>query len=190
MPTYNVSAVNTPMTNQVLVSDYNGAGQWNSDLIVNSVSSGTLTAGVIQATALNAPLVGTSIINGTNGSISINSGTYNSNYYGHPYGCSCTYCSPQMSGGAGSLGQTYTSGGLSGNITVEVAPQDQMKSKPKNDEGVHDHIIECRLRVETTKVISEYFCQHCNEVLYSKVISRLPKSIMNKKCLPRLVKGV
>ena len=75
-------------------------------------------------------------------------------------------------------------------IPIVVSPTDKLKSTPKHDEGIHDHVIECRFNVESTKVTAEYFCSHCNEVLHSKVISKLPKSIMNKKCLPRLVKGV
>ena len=96
------------------------------------------------------------------------------------------------------IGSTYGSGttytqpvsiGSGGYIWADPAPTDEIKSKPEVTEE-HAHDIQCRLRVETTKVISEYFCHHCQEVLFSKVISRLPKSIINKKCLSRIVKGV
>jgi hypothetical protein len=76
-----------------------------------------------------------------------------------------------------------------GYIWADPVPVDEIKSKPSSTEE-HAHNIQCRLRVETTKVISEYFCHHCEEVLFSKVISRLPKSINKKKCLSRIVKGV
>lgn len=79
-----------------------------------------------------------------------------------------------------------TSGGY---IYTEPSPTDEIKSKPSPTEE-HSHNIQCRLRVEATKVISEYFCNHCEEVLFSKVISKIPKGIINKKCLSRIVKGV
>jgi hypothetical protein len=186
MSTYNVSASNMPMTNQVLTSDYNGSGQWSNDLIVNTITT----------SSLNTLIANTSIISGTSsitgsGSITINSGVSTYNSMGHYYGCSCLSCSSQISGmGAYTTPLPPPQYTQPGNITVEVAPQDEMKSKPTGAEGAHDHIIECRLKVENVKVIAEYFCFHCNEVLHSKVISKLPASIMNKKCLPRLVKGV
>jgi hypothetical protein len=76
-----------------------------------------------------------------------------------------------------------------GNVPVTIEP-DKMRSKMSPETGPHDHLIECRLTVENVRVYAEYFCFHCNEVVYRKVISKLPASIMNKKCLPRLVKGV
>lgn len=96
------------------------------------------------------------------------------------------------------IGTTYntTSGATTpisissgGYIYVDPAPADEIKSKPAVTEE-HAHDIQCRLRVESTKVISDYFCNHCEEVLFSKVISKIPKSIINKKCLSRIVKGV
>ncbi len=72
---------------------------------------------------------------------------------------------------------------------MEPTEKDEIKSKPVPTD-VHDHEIQCRLRVEATKVISEYFCNHCETVLFSKVISKIPKSIIKKQCLSRIVKGV
>lgn len=105
------------------------------------------------------------------------------------------------SGGSGSLtigvsSPTYTSGSItpitisSGGYIYANVEKDEIKSKPVASKDEHSHDIQCRLRVEQTKVISEYFCSHCNDVLFSKVISKIPKSIINKKCLSRIVKGV
>ena len=93
---------------------------------------------------------------------------------------------PVVSDGIGGL---YQQQGTYANVPVTIEP-DRMKSKFSPETGPHDHLIECRLIVKNVEVMAEYFCYHCNEVVHSKVISKLPKSIMNKKCLPRLVKGV
>lgn len=77
----------------------------------------------------------------------------------------------------------------SGGFVYADPPKDELKSKPVLTEE-HSHDIQCRLRVESTKVISEYYCHHCEEVLHSKVISEIPQSIINKKCLSRIVKEV
>ena len=168
------------------LNDYNYAATAGQAVTITSNSTAVWQSPIAGGITTNS-------ISGS-GSITINSGTpiYNtgagsysapvsSSYYGHPYGCSCTSCYPLQYSGTINV---------SGSGTLVVAPTDEIKSKPKYDEGKHDHVIECRLKVEPTKVISEFFCCHCNEVLHSKVISKIPKSIMNKKCLPRLVKGV
>lgn len=95
---------------------------------------------------------------------------------GSTYGADTSYSQPM----------SISSGGY---IYAEPIPADEIKSKPSPTE-VHAHDIQCRLRVEATKVISEYYCHHCEEVLFSKVISKIPRSIIDKKCLSRIVKGV
>lgn len=195
MATFNItsdaiSASNTGAYGQVLTAGFSNNSNWSSDIVVSTVTA----SGSLTTSSLNASTISASTISGS-GSITINSGVPTYNSMGHYYGCNCLSCSSQVSGmGTGAYTtptyQQYSSGSLGGNVTIEVAPQDEMKSKPTGVEGAHDHIIECRLKVENVKVIAEYFCFHCNEVLHSKVISKLPKSIMNKKCLPRLVKGV
>jgi len=98
---------------------------------------------------------------------------------------------PTYTDGLGGLYQQQPQyyGGNPNIVPVTIEP-DKLKSKWSPETGPHDHQIECRLTVENVRVYAEYFCYHCNEVVHRKVISKLPKSIMNKKCLPRLVKGV
>lgn len=85
----------------------------------------------------------------------------------------------------------YTTTNASGTNEAlwEGVSYNELRSKSVAAEE-HAHSIECRLRVESTKVTSEYYCKHCNEVLFSKVISEIPKSLLNKKCLSRIVKSV
>jgi len=183
MSTSNVSARNTPATNQILTANYDGSWQWSENPVSNSITTNYLSAGnVMVSNTLSTPQLSANTVTGQ-GSISINAGSTYGSYFGHPYGCYCSTCFPSTGG----VGNAYTTGV---SIIAEPPPQDEIKSKPKGDEDAHSHTIECRLRVETTKVISEYFCQHCNEILYSKVVSKLPKSILNKKCLPRICKSV
>lgn len=95
---------------------------------------------------------------------------------------------PFYTQGYNSPNPPYLQQGAYTNVPVTIEPW-QMRSRWVSETGPHDHQIECRLTVKSVEVVAEYFCFHCNEVLHSKVISRLPASI-NKKCLPRLVKGV
>lgn len=92
-------------------------------------------------------------------------------------------------GGYQTCGSTLTTSS-SGTIWADATPSDELKSKPTTPADEHAHDIECRLRLESNKVISQFYCKHCEEVLFSKVISEIPKSIIDKKCLARIVKGV
>jgi hypothetical protein len=133
-------------------------------------------AGVDQQIMVNTTSNGTVSLNSAlnSGVIFQTSSTYTQGYF------------PLVSDG---LNNIYQQQGTYTNVPVTIEPY-RMKSQWAPETGPHDHQIECRLTVKNVEVMAEYFCFHCNEVVHSKVISRLPKSIMNKKCLPRLVKGV
>lgn len=136
----------------------------NEFVLTSASSTDSPYMGVV--TVSNIGLGGYGALSQSNGTSTINIGTGGAGYYAAPI--------------------TVASGG---NIYLDPEPPSEMKSKPIST-AQHAHEIQCRLRVETTKVISEYFCHHCQEVLFSKVISKIPKSIINKQCLPRIVKGV
>lgn len=68
--------------------------------------------------------------------------------------------------------------------------KDEIKSKPTIPTDKDGHDIQCRFKVEAYKVVCEYFCGHCDTVLFSKVICKIPKKHLKDKCLPKLLKGV
>lgn len=104
---------------------------------------------------------------------------------------------------------TYGTGGTSGNwqyippqivqqpayvtlndaFKVETKPADKLKSEPK-ETGPTAHSLSGVLRIYGDAVVVEYYCSHCKDVLHRQVISKVPKSIIEKSCLPRIVEGV
>ena len=74
-------------------------------------------------------------------------------------------------------------------ITITPADRDELKSVPK-EAGPTSHSLRGILRIYGDSVVVEYFCSHCKDVLHRQVISKVPKELTNKKCLPRIVDGV
>ena len=165
MSSYNIDPTYTTITS-------------TSGNILNVDSTGSLQIASSATTAGPFTVNGSASMNQLNQTGTVTIGTYQTGSTSGGYGYSGTYPVSQPI--------SISTGGY---IWADPVPADEIKSKPEVTEE-HAHSIQCRLRVETTKVISEYFCHHCQEVLFSKVISRLPKGIINKKCLSRIVKGV
>lgn len=67
--------------------------------------------------------------------------------------------------------------------------KDELKSDPKEASPM-SHTLNGILRIYGDSVVIEYFCKHCNQVLHTEVISKVPKSIIEEKCLPKIVDGV
>lgn len=68
-------------------------------------------------------------------------------------------------------------------------PKDELKSAPKEASPMA-HTLNGVMRIYGDSVVIEYFCAHCNQVLHTEVISKVPKSIIEEKCLPKIVDGV
>lgn len=69
------------------------------------------------------------------------------------------------------------------------AKNDELKSDPKEASPMA-HTLNGIMRIYGDSVVIEYFCKHCNQVLHTEVISKVPKSIIEEKCLPKIVDGV
>ena len=74
--------------------------------------------------------------------------------------------------------------------TYSRTPADELKSPPKDEKEKEGHILSGTLKIYGDTVVVEYYCSHCNKILYKQVISKVPEKIRDAKCLPRLVKDV
>ena len=75
-------------------------------------------------------------------------------------------------------------------INTPPVTKDELQSPPKDEKVKEGHVLQGTLKIYGDAVVVEYYCSHCDAVIHREVISRVPKSIIEEKCLPRIVKEV
>lgn len=146
-----------------------------STIVLNDGSGQTLTTSAAVSSAAD----GTVTVASSGGNSLVISSSQWTSGWGGSAGSGNTYSTPATT--------TYTVPWLPS--PEPPPPADKLKSQPK-ETGPTCHSVNGILRIYGDSVVVEYYCNHCQEVLHRQVISKVPKSIIDKKCLPRIVEGV
>jgi hypothetical protein len=76
------------------------------------------------------------------------------------------------------------------NPIIVPAPKDHLQSPPKDEKVKEGHVLTATMKICGDAVVVEYYCSHCDQIIHREVISKVPKRLVEEKCLPRIVKEV
>lgn len=166
----------------------------SSSISLEKISGNSLTIG---SSSVNDMGQGATITSNSGNSLIISNQSYYSSQMGgyqttdntwhDPYQQSPWTLPPTVYPGGGTIGPYNTP---APNPIIIPAPKDALQSSPKDEKVKEGHVLTATMKIYGDAVVVEYYCSHCDQVIHREVISRVPKSIIEEKCLPRIVKEV
>jgi hypothetical protein len=165
----------------------------SSSVSMSKITGNNLTIG---SSAINDFGDGATITSNSGNSLIISKQSYYNNYqtadstnpqYGDPWQQSPWTIPPTVYPGGGTIGPYNAP---APNPIIIPAPKDELQSPPKDEKAKEGHVLTATMKIYGDAVVVEYYCSHCDQIIHREVISKVPRRIIEEKCLPRIIKEV